>query len=93
MMPALSTPIVITPTSTPSGWPEPPAKATPPRMTAVSTSSSKFTPMSGWALPSRAVVSSATSPTRAPLMANSESVRRSVRIPARRVEVGFPPTA
>ena len=51
--PAFRMPIVATPMAMPSGRPAPPEKATPPRIAAVSTSSSKRAPMVGVMLPSR----------------------------------------
>ena len=69
MIPALRTPIVNTPMKTPNGFPEPPTKLTPPRIAAVSTSSSNPTPTVGEALPSRATVITETSPIKVPFIA------------------------
>ena len=61
--------MVTTPMAIPSGRPAPPEKATPPRMAAVSTSSSKRTPIVGVMLLSRPAISTATRPMSTPLTA------------------------
>ena len=61
--------MVATPMAMPSGRPAPPEKATPPRIAAVSTSSSKRAPMVGVMLPSRPAISTATSPINSPFTA------------------------
>ena len=93
MIPASSTPIVNTPTKTPRGWPEPPEKATPPRITAVSTSSSKPTPTVGEALPSRAMVMTETRPIMVPLIAKRPVTKRSTPMPLNRAAFALPPIA
>ena len=93
MIPALSTPIVKTPTKTPSGWPDPPVKLTPPRITAVSTSSSKPTPTVGEALPSRAMVMTETRPIMVPLNAKRPVTNRSTAMPLNLAAFALPPIA
>jgi hypothetical protein len=91
--PALKMPIVTTPTRTPIGWPRPPVNATPPRMTAVSTSVSHCTPTTGDPLASWAVLSKAATPIRAPLPAKAETTSRRTGTPSLTAEVRSPPIA
>ena len=77
----------------PIGRPVPPANATPPRITAVSTSNSNDSPVLPEPEPICAVVSTATRPTASPFNANSATTCRSTLTPLRRAASRLPPIA
>ena len=68
-------------------------EATPPRITAVSTSSSKPTPTVGEALPSRAMVMTETRPIMVPLNAKRPVTNRSTPMPLNLAAFALPPIA